>query len=368
MAYKNIFLLFGIIAIGCGNVFAVSPYATTIGMNTPKKSFLSAASFPTTAADASFVARMENKRVDYEKYKDLSPYHPLLLESEEDSINRETQRMIAIEKQDRITMSHGDWCDKYPLDPTCNPSPNEYENIIAIGDKTPTPQKQLLQSNDIIYNHETIGGGPVQLGNKSHGYDCFLPAATDTGLSNKIYTTGKYAKIDPAFEKGLITAFRKEGTCGQIAGDAGGYTCFGIAQNYNPDIDVKNITRADAEDIYYNRYYTKYNIDKLPDSVRADAFLLTMGAGPARLNILRRVVGVPEKNVKRESPAVDDELVRAVENYPGDLHAAFMDAQQQFYIEAAKKYQNTVLKGYMNAIKLKRENGCHVIPTTPIYR
>jgi len=59
---------------------------------------------------------------------------------------------------------------------------------------------------------------------------------------------------------------------------AGGDTKFGIAQRYNPEIDVKNLTEDQARDIAYDKYWKKPKIDLLPnDSIKAhvfDAFFL----------------------------------------------------------------------------------------------
>ena len=54
----------------------------------------------------------------------------------------------------------------------------------------------------------------------------------------------------------MITIFRKEGDCGNDPDDRGGYTCYGISSVANPDVDMKTLTRAGAEDIAYTRYYT----------------------------------------------------------------------------------------------------------------
>jgi lysozyme family protein len=54
---------------------------------------------------------------------------------------------------------------------------------------------------------------------------------------------------------------------------AGGDTKFGIAQRYNPDIDVKNLTETEAKRIAYDRYWKKPKIDMIPnDSLQAHVF------------------------------------------------------------------------------------------------
>ncbi len=39
--------------------------------------------------------------------------------------------------------------------------------------------------------------------------------------------------------------------------DKGGETKYGIAKKYHPNIDIKNLTKEQAADIYYNEYFVK---------------------------------------------------------------------------------------------------------------
>ena len=73
---------------------------------------------------------------------------------------------------------------------------------------------------------------------------------------------------------------------------------FGIDPRYNPDMDVPNLTRAQAVDFYHDRYWVKYRLEEHDEAlalVMLDYFV-NSGAGPARfsrisdptpLNVLR---------------------------------------------------------------------------------
>ena len=89
-----------------------------------------------------------------------------------------------------------------------------------------------------------------------------------------------------------------------------------------------------------------------------------MGSGPCTaIKQFRKFLGL-NQNCK-----IDDSVVQAAENYNGDIHNDWLDVRKAFLTRvAARRYQNKVLKGWMNSIQLKRENGCHVIPAEPIYR
>jgi hypothetical protein len=59
------------------------------------------------------------------------------------------------------------------------------------------------------------------------------------------------ANFDRAFE--LVIGL--EGAYTDDPDDPGGPTKYGIAQNYNPEVDVKNLTLERAKEIYYRKYW-----------------------------------------------------------------------------------------------------------------
>ena len=356
---------------------------------------LTKVSYPKTIADVPREVRIENEKIGYAPYANTSAYVPIELESEEEAMERHIARLEAIAKLDAINMSHDDYCEKYPTDEEkCVQTPGLEEQIIAIGSApiiqiaqpvvpgapavqgattpaAPTPSMpgtpnasvapavatsgQLVgysMSGQPVYANPTIVGGP-----------CTPPETDDTGWPNKIYTSGKYQSIDQGFEKIMTIVFRKEGACGNDPDDAGGFTCFGISSRANPDIDVANLTRPKVEDIAYDRYYKKYNIDKLPDSIRDVVFLTMWGSGPAYIKKFQRFLGVPATG------KIDDTTINAAKNYQGDIRERYLDNRQQQLVEASKKGNNRkFLKGWMRGIKLYRKNGCHYPTQKPLKR
>lgn len=49
-----------------------------------------------------------------------------------------------------------------------------------------------------------------------------------------------------------------------VPGDPGGTTKWGIAQRYHPDVDIKNLTEAQAQEIARQEYWDKCRCDDLP--------------------------------------------------------------------------------------------------------
>jgi hypothetical protein len=61
--------------------------------------------------------------------------------------------------------------------------------------------------------------------------------------------------------------------------DRGGETNFGISKGANPDVDVRNLTREKAIEIYRARYWDKINADALPEDIRATAMDAAVNQG-----------------------------------------------------------------------------------------
>ena len=324
-------------------------------------SLLQPASFPTTSMDTTFVERRDNAATGYKPFSGRSAYQPIIIESEEKYM---TRRAESIRQNDLASMTNAQYCAKYPLDTTkCPQTPGLYESVAAIGDRpsTSTTAPVAIKQASPVGTNAT--GQPVIASPLIHNGPCTPPQRSNV-FSNKILTSGQYQQSDPAFEKTMITTFRAEGECGNHPNDSGGYTCYGISQNNNPDVDVRNITRADAENIAHRKYYTQHGIDQLPDYIRSDVFTFGWASGPVTaVRNLCRVLGIPERN------KIDSEIVMATENYNGDLHNDYLDAMQQYFIKCAQKPgQSVFLNGWMNRVKLTRENSCHYPTTEPIYR
>ena len=310
--------------------------------------------FQQTASDTTFIERTETALQGYAPYADKSAFTQISAESEEAYINRMINLAEYQRKSDLTTMSLDKYCEKYSDSERC---PYESAEELAAIDSRST-QKTL--QNFVGYSEF---GTPVVADLRAHGAHCTMPQHSNI-FTNQILTSGQYKLSDPSFEKAMITTFRAEGGCINDPNDSGGYTCYGISQNNNPDIDVKNITRADAENIAYNKYYKQYGIHLLPDHIRGDVFMLSWGAGPiTSIHRFCKFLGIPERDT------IDATVVAAAENYNGDLHNDFLDDQKQFYLEISKRNNNHIyLKGWMNRIKLKRDNGCHTKTTAPLIR
>ncbi len=366
MKTKTIVFLFGISTILCGNTFAFSQYANAIKQSLSNKSFLTVASFPKTVADATFVERMENKEQGYRPYFNASAFADLTIaeqkELESMAYKAEVQRLHAFNTQPlnvycknypadaencpNADTTHTDTGTKYGSIYSTNHSPTSYNGV-------PYMRAALTPENIAKYNLKTHNGGCTPPEHNHHWGD-------------KILTSGRYAQSDPAFEKFMITSFRKEGSCGSHPNDHGGYTCYGCASNgLCAGIDMKNITRSKVEDLYYTNVYTAHNVNKLPDAFRGYLLWGMSGSGSITgIKQFQAALGV------EQSGKIDDATIYAAEHFVGDFADVYTNNREQFYLNivARDASQDVFLNGWLNGLQLLRPSGCHVVPTNPIYR
>lgn len=100
--------------------------------------------------------------------------------------------------------------------------------------------------------------------------------------ADALVKNGVVQKAD--FKSVMDVVFQHEGGYVNDPQDKGGETNFGISKKANPDIDVKNLTRQDAEKIYKERYWNAIGADKLTPAaalVAMDIAVLS-GVGAAK--------------------------------------------------------------------------------------
>jgi len=80
--------------------------------------------------------------------------------------------------------------------------------------------------------------------------------------------------------------------------DLGGETKFGITKRFYPDIDIKNLTKEEAKEIYKNDYWDKNRVESLPEELWYIFFdmCINMGRGTA-VKILQRAANSKGRNI-----------------------------------------------------------------------
>ena len=98
------------------------------------------------------------------------------------------------------------------------------------------------------------------------------------------------------FDHTMEYVFAVEGGYVNDPDDPGGETNYGISKRYHKDVDIKNLTKEDAKEIYYREYWVP-NVTGKEQFWAEDIVLFdtAIHLGPAQAKVLREVL------TKRES-------------------------------------------------------------------
>ena len=81
--------------------------------------------------------------------------------------------------------------------------------------------------------------------------------------------------------------------------DPGGETNFGIAKRSHPDVDIKNLTKDGAKEIYKEHYWDKNKVESLSEELRHIYFDMCVNQGRGRaVKILQRAANAKGANLK----------------------------------------------------------------------
>ena len=81
--------------------------------------------------------------------------------------------------------------------------------------------------------------------------------------------------------------------------DPGGETNFGVAKRSHPDVDIKNLTKDGAKEIYKEVYWDKNKVESLPENLRHIAFDMYVNQGKSRgVKILQQAANAKGAGLK----------------------------------------------------------------------
>jgi lysozyme family protein len=101
-----------------------------------------------------------------------------------------------------------------------------------------------------------------------------------------------------SFEQAVAIVLKHEGGYSNDPRDPGGETRFGISKRAYPDLDIRNLKVADAENIYRRDYWDTLRPDELPQELAICLFdcAVNMGRDKA-IRLLQRACGVAQDGV-----------------------------------------------------------------------
>ena len=144
---------------------------------------------------------------------------------------------------------------------------------------------------------------------------------------------------------------------GILVVDSGGLTRWGISKKANPDLDIESLTRDQAIEIYYSRYWIKYSIGLLPPPLSLQVFAQGVNAHPPTvIRFLQTILRVKMDGILGPKTAA------AATNHPqpSELRAEFSEVTLRHYEELArnKPFFYRYLHGWrMRVCKLADEAG-----------
>lgn len=175
-----------------------------------------------------------------------------------------------------------------------------------------------------------------------------------------LYEVGSFFKLTPEVESGLINTAAQRKAVGYVDDplDRGGETKFGIAANANTDLDITNLTWAQAKAVYYDRYWVAGSCERLNSRVAILHFDGCVNHGVIRAKkFLQTSIGVKPDGIvgKVTLQALADEDPFIICNRVCDL-------REKFYrdIVASKPSQIRFLNGW-----LRRINEMRIFVTDP---
>ena len=155
---------------------------------------------------------------------------------------------------------------------------------------------------------------------------------------------------DIAVQKGLIDTKANRRKVGYVNHheDPGGETKFGIAQKFNPDDNVAELTLSQAEAIYHEKYWTLTNCSRLPANLNILHFDAVVNHGTKRATkFLQLAVGVTDDG--SFGPLTLAACQRA------DPYAAavrYLDEREAFFhrLVAARPNMKVFINGWLNRV------------------
>lgn len=134
--------------------------------------------------------------------------------------------------------------------------------------------------------------------------------------------------------------------------DAGGETKFGISKRVYPQLDIKGLTKFDAEQIYREDYWTRMHLEGIDDKeVASKALSLVVNIGGAwGIKMLQRACRATGGNVEEDGRLGPETLASINLSNPKALLAALKSEAAGHYRLLAERFPHNrkFLRGWLN--------------------
>ena len=125
------------------------------------------------------------------------------------------------------------------------------------------------------------------------------------------------------FEEIIEQVLEHEGGYVNDPHDAGGETNFGIAKKFNPDVDIKNLTKEGAKEIYYEKYWKPSKADKVPDQLKHIYFDMVVNFGKRGAVKVLQQAAVAKGHKIAVDGGIGPNTLKAIQNVETDRVRAY---------------------------------------------
>ena len=134
--------------------------------------------------------------------------------------------------------------------------------------------------------------------------------------------------------------------------DAGGETCYGISKRSYPHLDIKNLTRDQARQIYFVDFWMKAKCEQINDeNIAIKLFDLAVNMGiPQAVKLIQRALRANRTRVLEDGIIGSVTLAAINKADPTDLLAALKSESAGYYrlIAQANPSQQKFIEGWLN--------------------
>ena len=117
------------------------------------------------------------------------------------------------------------------------------------------------------------------------------------------------------FNKIIEVVLQHEGGYVNDPNDLGGETKYGITKRFYPDVDIKNLTKEEAKNIYHQDYWRSSKCDQVPPYLRHIYFdmCVNFGRGGA-VKVLQRASNAKNKEKIDVDGGIGPATLKAIQN------------------------------------------------------
>lgn len=138
------------------------------------------------------------------------------------------------------------------------------------------------------------------------------------------------------FDRIMKIVFRHEGGYVNDPDDLGGETNFGITKRRYPNLDIKNLTKEEAKQIYYKDFWLPMKMERFKDNINLalNVFDMAVNAGKQNAELCLTKAEIEKRYFPKK-----------------DIVDLYKEERRKYYTRVAEKRNNKkFLKGWLNRV------------------